>query len=165
MTCASGMAAISAALLSRLDGGGHVALSAGLYGKTVALVTRELSRFGVHHTLFDAARVEALRAALTPETRVVFAETLSNPLLRMAGRPCGPGTRRPRCRRSTGHRPYLRPLALPADRPGGRPGRPLRHQTDRRPQRSDPRPARRNYRLDRPRLGPGVHFRPDRQPV
>lgn len=84
LVCGSGMAAVSAALLSRLDCGGHVALSDGLYGKTVTLVARELSRFGVTHTLFDATRVETLRAALTPETRVVFTETLSNPLLRMA---------------------------------------------------------------------------------
>ncbi|MEO6810262.1 MAG: PLP-dependent aspartate aminotransferase family protein [Isosphaeraceae bacterium] len=84
LVCGSGMAAVSAALLSRLDGGGHIALSDGLYGKTVTLVAKELSRFGVRHTLFDATKVETLRAALTPETRVVFAETLSNPLLRMA---------------------------------------------------------------------------------
>ncbi len=48
---------------------------------------RELARFGVTHRTFDAARPETLREALTPATRVVFAETLSNPLLRLADIP------------------------------------------------------------------------------
>jgi cystathionine beta-lyase/cystathionine gamma-synthase len=84
---ASGMAAESAALLSMLDGGGHVALSDGLYGKTVTLVARELSRFGVTHSTFDATAPEDLRRVLRPATRVVFVETLSNPLLRVADIP------------------------------------------------------------------------------
>jgi cystathionine beta-lyase/cystathionine gamma-synthase len=80
------MGAEAAALLTLLDGGGHVALSEGVYGKTVRLV-RELGRFGVTHALFDATRPETLRDALTPRTRVVFAETLSNPLVRLADIP------------------------------------------------------------------------------
>jgi cystathionine beta-lyase/cystathionine gamma-synthase len=84
---ASGMAAESAALLSILDGGGHVALSDGLYGKTVTLVAKELSRFGVTHSTFDATRPNDLRRVLKPSTRVVFVETLSNPLLRVADIP------------------------------------------------------------------------------
>src|SRR5262249_54637890 len=43
-----------------------------------------LSRFGVGHKTFDATRPETLREALTPRTRLVFAETLSNPLVRLA---------------------------------------------------------------------------------
>lgn len=81
---ASGMAAESAALLSLVDGGGHVALSGGLYGKTLTLVARELSRFGVTHSTFDATRPDDLRRTLTAQTRVVFVETISNPLLRVA---------------------------------------------------------------------------------
>ncbi len=84
LVCASGMAAEAAIFLGYLDQGDHVALSEGLYGKTGVLVTRELVRFGISHTLFDATRPESLRAALTPTTRIVFAETLSNPLLRLA---------------------------------------------------------------------------------
>lgn len=86
LACASGMAAESAALLTWLDGGGHIALSEGVYGKTGRLV-RELGRFGVEHSRFDATRPEALRAVLTSRTRVVFAETLSNPLVRLADIP------------------------------------------------------------------------------
>ncbi|MDR3632270.1 MAG: aminotransferase class I/II-fold pyridoxal phosphate-dependent enzyme [Isosphaeraceae bacterium] len=84
LVCASGMAAEAALFLTLLGQGAHVALSEGLYGKTVALVGRELARFGISHSLFDAARPESLRAVVTPATRVVFAETLSNPLLRLA---------------------------------------------------------------------------------
>ncbi len=84
LVCASGMAAEAAALLATLDGGDHVALSEGVYGKTAVLLRRELSRFGIASSPFDATRPETLRAALMPRTRLVFAETLSNPLLRLA---------------------------------------------------------------------------------
>ncbi len=80
---ASGMAAEAAVFLTLLESGEQVALSEGVYGRTGRLV-RELGRFGIEHALFDATRPETLRAALTPRTRVVFAETLSNPLVRLA---------------------------------------------------------------------------------
>ena len=84
LVCASGMAAEAALFLSRLGQGDQVALSDGLYGRTAVLVRRELARFGIGHSHFDATRPESLRAALTPSTRLVFAETLSNPLVRLA---------------------------------------------------------------------------------
>ncbi|GAC1466679.1 MAG: aminotransferase class I/II-fold pyridoxal phosphate-dependent enzyme [Isosphaeraceae bacterium] len=84
VVCASGMAAESAILLALLSQGEEVAISDGLYGKTVALIARELSRFGIGYKVFDATRPETLREALSPRTRVVFAETLSNPLVRLA---------------------------------------------------------------------------------
>src|ERR671912_511746 len=61
LVCASGMAAESAVFLTVLSKGDHIALSEGLYGKTVALGARELSRFGVRHSIFDATRPESLR--------------------------------------------------------------------------------------------------------
>ncbi|MGE3822471.1 MAG: PLP-dependent aspartate aminotransferase family protein [Isosphaeraceae bacterium] len=84
LVCASGMAAESALLLGLLGQGDDVALSEELYGKTSLLVGRELSRFGIGSRSFDATRPETLQMALTPRTRVVFAETLSNPLVRLA---------------------------------------------------------------------------------
>lgn len=84
LVCASGMAAEAAAFLSTLESGDHLALSDGLYGKTVSLATRELPRFGITCSFFDATRPETLRMALTPRTRFVFVETLSNPLVRLA---------------------------------------------------------------------------------
>jgi cystathionine beta-lyase/cystathionine gamma-synthase len=87
LVCASGMAAEAALFLTLLDAGAHVALSEGLYGRTTALVGRELARFGVAHDGFDATRPESLRAVLRPATRLAFVETLSNPLLRVADLP------------------------------------------------------------------------------
>lgn len=87
LVCASGMAAEAAALLSILQAGDSVALSEGVYGKTGVLIGKELSRFGIAHTLFDAAQPQTLTDALTDRTRVVFLETISNPLLRVADIP------------------------------------------------------------------------------
>lgn len=87
LVCASGMAAESALLLTLLESGDHVALSEGLYGRTVALVGRELARFGVGHDLFDPTEPKSLEAALQPRTRAVLVETLSNPLVRLADVP------------------------------------------------------------------------------
>jgi len=84
LVCGSGMGAEAAAMLTLLGQGDHIALADGLYGRTFALVGRELARFGVEHSTFDAARPETLRGAITPRTRAVFVETLSNPLVRLA---------------------------------------------------------------------------------
>lgn len=81
---ASGMAAEAALMLTLLDAGGHIALAEGVYGRTSALVTRDLRRFGVTHSVFDPTRPESLRDVLRAETRLVFVETLSNPLVRLA---------------------------------------------------------------------------------
>ena len=87
LVCASGMGAEAAAILALVDAGSEVALSRGLYGKTGTLVIKELGRFGVGHSLFDATRPATLRAAITPKTRLAFVETLSNPLVRVADIP------------------------------------------------------------------------------
>jgi cystathionine beta-lyase/cystathionine gamma-synthase len=84
LVCASGMAAEAAVFLAGVGQGDAIALSEGLYGRSAALAAQELARFGVAHCLFDATRPETLRASLTPATRLVFAETLSNPLVRLA---------------------------------------------------------------------------------
>jgi cystathionine beta-lyase/cystathionine gamma-synthase len=84
LVCASGMAAEAAVFLAYLDAGDHLALSQGLYGRTIALVTKELTRFSISASFFDATRAETLREALAPRTRLVFVETLSNPLVRLA---------------------------------------------------------------------------------
>ena len=84
LICSSGMGAESAVFLGCLRQGDEIALSEGLYGKTSLLVGRELSRLGIGHRVFDATRPETLGGVLNARTRVVFAETLSNPLLRVA---------------------------------------------------------------------------------
>jgi cystathionine beta-lyase/cystathionine gamma-synthase len=87
LICASGMGALAAALLSLLDQGHHVLLSDGVYGRTSALVARQLSRWGISHSIFDPADAGSARAALTPATRAILTETISNPLLRVADLP------------------------------------------------------------------------------
>jgi cystathionine beta-lyase/cystathionine gamma-synthase len=84
LVCASGMAAISSTLLASLNQGDHVVLSDGLYGKTTTLVAKELLRFGVTHDRFDPSRPDSLASLLTSRTRLIVAETISNPLLRVA---------------------------------------------------------------------------------
>jgi cystathionine beta-lyase/cystathionine gamma-synthase len=79
----SGMAVEASALLSALRAGDRVALADGVYGKTGRLV-EHLGRFGVEAARFDATDARSLRDVLDGRTRVVFAETLSNPLVRLA---------------------------------------------------------------------------------
>jgi cystathionine beta-lyase/cystathionine gamma-synthase len=87
LVCASGMAAEAAVALATLGAGAHVALSDGVYGRTYALFVRELARYGVEVDRFDAGDPATLAAVIGPKTGIVFAETLSNPLLRVADLP------------------------------------------------------------------------------
>lgn len=81
LVAASGMAAISAALLSVLAAGDHVVADARVYGVTYALLAEELPRLGIRTTFVDACDLEAVEAALRPETRLLHVESLTNPLL------------------------------------------------------------------------------------
>ena len=81
---ASGMAAISCALLALCDSGAHVVAPQEVYGGTWALLTRQLARFGVETTFVDSTDPEAVRAALRPETAVVWGEVLANPTMTVA---------------------------------------------------------------------------------
>lgn len=82
----SGMAVEAAVLLSALRSGDQVALADGVYGKTGRLV-EHLGRFGVEASRFDATDAGSLREVLNLKTRIIFAETLSNPLARLADIP------------------------------------------------------------------------------
>ncbi len=75
----SGMAAISTFLLAHLKPGDHAIFQNDLYGGTVQLVTRELQRLGVEVSW--GGRLEDFSAALRPETRLIYVESPSNPLL------------------------------------------------------------------------------------
>src|SRR5262249_43445752 len=80
LVCAWGMGAIASVFLTLLSQNDHVLVASGVYGKTTALITKLLPRWGIAHDFFDAADAAALRSQLTPRTRLVFVETLSNPL-------------------------------------------------------------------------------------
>ena len=84
LVTASGMAAISTALLSLLRPGDHVLAQRTLYGGTHDLLTQMLSTWGVEHSFFDADEDRGWADALRPNTRMVYVEALTNPLLEVA---------------------------------------------------------------------------------
>ena len=78
---ASGMAAISAALFTAVEGGDHVVATTGLYSGTYHLITADLPRYGVETTLAGATDPAAFEAALRPNTRAIYLESPGNPTL------------------------------------------------------------------------------------
>ncbi|GAB4270649.1 MAG: aminotransferase class V-fold PLP-dependent enzyme [Deferrisomatales bacterium] len=79
---ASGMAATSA-VLALLSQGDHVVAARDVYGGTYRALTGVFARFGIETTFADACDLEALAGAFRPNTRLLFLETPSNPLLRI----------------------------------------------------------------------------------
>lgn len=80
---ASGMGAITASLVSLVSAGEHIVASHELYGGTYGLLTNELARLGVATTFVDPANPAAVKQAFTPDTRVLYLETISNPTVRV----------------------------------------------------------------------------------
>ncbi len=80
---ASGMAAIMATCLATLRSGDHVICAANVFGATIQLFSNLLSRFGISVTYVDATDIDAWRAAATANTRLLYCETPSNPLMEL----------------------------------------------------------------------------------
>ena len=78
---ASGMAAVTAALVGQVKAGDHVVASKALFGSCLYIVQDLLPRFGVASTLVDGTDLEQWRAAVRPETRTFFLESPANPTL------------------------------------------------------------------------------------
>ncbi len=78
---ASGMAAISCSLLQLVPNGGHIVCSQTIYGGTYALLKNIFPRMGIAVTFVDPNDVRAFERAIRPETKVLYTETVSNPLL------------------------------------------------------------------------------------
>jgi methionine-gamma-lyase len=78
---ATGMGAATTTFLALLRHGDHVVGSHPLYGPTRALLEKQFARFGVTCTFVPATDTAALRAAVRPETRLIFVETPANPTL------------------------------------------------------------------------------------
>lgn len=78
----SGMAAIEA-VLKTLSAGDHVVSEANTYGGTYRLFTRVLSRLGIEFSFVDTREPDAVRDAVRPDTRLLFVETPTNPLMRL----------------------------------------------------------------------------------
>jgi O-succinylhomoserine sulfhydrylase len=80
----SGMAAIAATVFGLLKAGDHVVCSRGVFGNTVLLFQNYLGKFGVETTFVDLVDPKAWEAAMRSNTRLLFAETPSNPLTEVA---------------------------------------------------------------------------------
>ncbi len=78
---ASGMAAVSGALAAMLRAGDHVVAARALFGSCLYVLEEVLTRYGVQVDFVDGTDLDQWRAALRPDTRAVFLETVSNPTL------------------------------------------------------------------------------------
>jgi methionine-gamma-lyase len=84
---ASGMAAIALVFLSHLRAGDHVVVSADAYCEARSLLTEELAGFGVGSSFATGSDPAAVAAAITAETKLVYAETIANPAMTLADLP------------------------------------------------------------------------------
>ena len=78
---ATGMAAVTAALMGLLQAGDHIVAARALFGSCRYVVAELLPRFGVAATLVDGTDLDAWRKAIRPETKVFFLESPANPTL------------------------------------------------------------------------------------
>ena len=78
---ATGMAAVTACMMSQLEAGDHIVAARALFGSCRYVVETLMPRFGVACTLVDGRDLDAWKAALRPETKILFLETPSNPVL------------------------------------------------------------------------------------
>ena len=81
---ASGMGAITPTLLQLCGQGDHIVSSRTVYGGTYAFLKNFTPRFGIKTTFVDITKLDMVEAAITPQTKVLYCETVSNPLLEVA---------------------------------------------------------------------------------
>ena len=84
---ASGMAAITCTLLELAKVGDHIVASMTVYGGTFAFLKNYITKYGVEVTFVDTTNLQEVKAACRPNTKVIYTETMSNPLLRIANVP------------------------------------------------------------------------------
>ena len=160
LAVASGQAAETIALLNLAENGGHVVSSASLYGGTYNLLHYTLPKFGIEVTFVDDPDdLDAWRAAIRPNTKAFYAETLGNPKGDVLDFETRVG-HRPRARYPPGggqHPGHAVPGAAPA--PRGRHRGPLGHQVHRGPRDVHRRDHRRrgHLRLRGQRTVPRLH--------
>jgi cystathionine beta-lyase/cystathionine gamma-synthase len=87
LATASGMGAIATVLLSLAGTGDHLVAQRDLYGGTYSLLAHTAPRFGIEVTFADGGDPDAVRAALRPTTRAIYAETVANPTMTVADLP------------------------------------------------------------------------------
>ena len=81
---ASGMGAITPTLLQLCGAGDHIVSSRTIYGGTYAFLKNFTPRLGIKTTFVDITKLDIVEAAITPNTKVLYCETVSNPLLEVA---------------------------------------------------------------------------------
>ena len=81
---ASGMGAISAVVLQLCSAGDEIVSARTIYGGTYALLKKFIPRFDIKTSFVDITDLEAVEAAITPKTRMIYCESVSNPLLEVA---------------------------------------------------------------------------------
>ena len=84
---ASGQAALHLAIVTLMGQGGHIVSSASIYGGSHNMFYHTLPRFGITATFVDPRNPEGFTKAITPDTRLVFGETLGNPGLEVMDLP------------------------------------------------------------------------------
>ena len=80
---ASGVAAITAAITAFAGSGDHIVATKDIYGGTYRLLTDYLNNFGITHSFTDTSAPDEVEAAIRPETRILFLESPSNPILKI----------------------------------------------------------------------------------
>ena len=83
LATASGMGAVSIALLTLLPEGGHVVAMDNLYSATFQILNEDLRQFGVETTFVDATDTTQIEAAIRADTKVLYLESPTNPLLKL----------------------------------------------------------------------------------
>ena len=81
---ASGMGAITSAMMQLCNAGDHVVSSRTIYGGTYAFFKNFAPKFGINTTFVDTTNLEQVKAAITPATKVIYCETISNPMLEVS---------------------------------------------------------------------------------
>jgi cystathionine beta-lyase/cystathionine gamma-synthase len=84
LVAASGMAAISTAILTALGTGGHLLIQDQLYGGTHSFVTHDLASYGLSYDFIAPDRPDSWKSRLKANTRAIYVETMTNPLLQVA---------------------------------------------------------------------------------
>ena len=84
LVTASGMAAISTTLLTVLSSGDHLLVQDCLYGGTHDFITKDFAAFGMSYSFIDADDPDSWKRSLRPNTRAIYVEAMTNPLLQVA---------------------------------------------------------------------------------
>jgi len=81
---ATGMGAITPTILQICETGDHIISSRTIYGGTYAFLKNFTPRMGIETSFVDITKINVVEAAITPKTKIIYCETVSNPLLEVA---------------------------------------------------------------------------------